>query len=327
MIDLLPLLENATKKMRESMTQWFAGYPPGMPWTIVSDYCIGDKEKNNDVFSFVVIANHDKTENIIKYISAAVPRDLKKVQSAPLGLIQYLTCPQPITFSVSFVIDQESSLLRDYLRVEDMVDFIPDSSETIEIFRNNSHASSSVDPKYFDEALQRLRVFGKDLTRKQPNARLSRQIHLAAAFAAIMFSLVTESTGAGYIRWISDRDKLIEHNDTVVYDLAYFYFALMASNRPGLTRDAEGHIRVEIPKIMFELPDKTGKNRFDALIRLPDYLAGTLADMAPDLSCSREKFCEIVDSVFVDSTTNCVVQLSSNGERITIRNASLRTEQ
>lgn len=219
MVDLLPVLITATKTVQQLMKQWFAAYPAGMPWTIVSDYCVGDDGKKNDVFSFVVIANHDKTENISKYISAVAPRDIKKVRQVPLGLMQYLTCPQPVTFSVSFVIDQDSALLRDYLRIEHMASFIPDACELVETFRQNSPASTSLDPAYFDEVLQRLRTFERDLARKGLNAKLSRQIHLASGFAATMFYLVTNATGAGYLRWISDRDKLIEHNDTVVYDL------------------------------------------------------------------------------------------------------------
>ena len=52
MIDLLPVLITATKTVQQLMIQWFAGYPEGMPWTIVSDYCVGDDGKKNDVFSF-----------------------------------------------------------------------------------------------------------------------------------------------------------------------------------------------------------------------------------------------------------------------------------
>src|SRR3569623_432243 len=99
MVDLLPVLMGATKTVQQQMSQWFGGYSAGMPWTIVSDYCIGDDGKKNDVFSFVVIANHDKTENISKYISAVAPRDIKEVRQIPLGLMQYLTCRHPVTFS------------------------------------------------------------------------------------------------------------------------------------------------------------------------------------------------------------------------------------
>lgn len=311
----------ATKTVQQLMTQWFAGYPVGMPWTIVSDYCVGDDGKNNDVFSFVVIANHDTTSNISKYIAAVAPRDIKNVRQVPPGLMQYLTCPQPVSFSVSFAIPRESALLRDYLRVEHMANFIPDACDLINAIRKNSHPSTSLDPVYFDDVLRRLRLFEKDLARKQSNAKLSRQIHLASGFAAVMFYLVNQSTRAGHLRWISDRDKLIEHNGTVVYDLAYLYFFLMSSADPDLLSDVNGTMTLDLPKILFELPDKSGPHRFDALIRLPDYLAGTLADIGSDMSYSKDKFGEMLHRVFVNSSNNCIVQVMSSGEMITARYA------
>lgn len=325
MVDLLPVFIDATKTVQQLMKQWFADYSAGMPWTIVSDYCIGDDGKKNDVFSFVVIANHDKTENISEYISRVSPRDIKKIRHVPLGLMHYLTCPQPVTFSVSFVIDRDSALLRDYLRVEHMSSFIPDACEFVESLRKNSPASASVDPAYFDDVLKRLSIFEKDLARKQLNAKLSRQIHLAAGFAATMFYLVTHATEAGYLRWISDRDKLIEHNDTVVYDLAYLYFILMSSSQDSLEPNAHGNLILDLPRTYCELPNRTGEHRFDALIRLPDYLAGTLADIGTDMSYSRAKFGEMLHGVFVNSPNNWVVQLSSNGEKVTARSVQYRS--
>lgn len=325
MVDLLPVFIDATKTVQQLMKQWFAAYSAGLPWTIVSDYCIGDKGKKNDVFSFVVIANHDKIENISEYISAMAPRDIKKIRHVPLGLMQYLTCTQPVTFSVSFVIDRDSALLRDYLRVEHMSSFIPDACEFVESLRKNSPSSASVDPAYFDDVLERLTTFEKDLARKQLNAKLSRQIHLASGFAATMFYLVTHATEAGYLRWISDRDKLIEHNDTVVYDLAYLYFILMLSSQGSLEPSAQENLILDVPKTYAELPDRTGKHRFDALIRLPDYLAGTLADIGPDMSYTKEKFGEMLHGVFVNSPNNWVTQLTSNGEKVTVRSMQYRS--
>jgi len=120
MIDLLPVLVQATVTTRFQLKQWFDRYPAGMSWSVVSDYCIGDVNKGNDVFSFVVVAPHDKAETICEYIACVAPRDIKNTSKVPLGLIQYLTCEVPVTFSVSFVMRREAALLRDYLSVEAM---------------------------------------------------------------------------------------------------------------------------------------------------------------------------------------------------------------
>lgn len=118
---------------------------------------------------------------------------------------------------------------------------------------------------------------------------------------------------------------MIDHNDTVVYDLAYLYFILLSSSQQGLEPNAHGLLMLDVPKIFFELPEKTGRHRFDALIRLPDYLAGTLADIGPDMSFSKDKFGEMLQGVLLDSLTNCVVQLTSTGERISARYIQYRS--
>ena len=120
MIDLLPILVQATATTRLQLKQWFSRYPAGMPWSVVSDYCIGDVHKGNDVFSFVIVAPHDTTENICEYIAGAAPKDLKNTNKVPLGLVQYLACEVPVTFSVSFVMRRDAALLRNYLSVEAM---------------------------------------------------------------------------------------------------------------------------------------------------------------------------------------------------------------
>lgn len=322
MVDLLPVLLDATRTARHRMAEWFAAYPAGMPWTIVSDYCVNDRSKRADVFSFVVIANHDTTANICEYIRAVAPSDLKKTNHVPIGLVQYLTCQVPVTFSVSFVIDREAALLRNYLRLEHMASFIPDVREFVEMLRKHA----PVDPTYFDDVLPRFDAYGKDLARKQVSENLARQIHLASAFAATIFHSVSTATQAAHLRWISDRDALLERHDGVVYDLAFLYSILMAARETSATPDAEGRLLLQNPTIQFELPEKTGKHRFDELIRLPDYLAGTLADVdTTTMSWSKEKFGQVLKSVYVDAPNNWVVQLGSTSDGVVARSAQFRT--
>lgn len=322
MLDLLPVFVDATKTLQREMTDWFKSYPRGQLWTVVSDYCIGDENKQSDVFSFVVIANHDTAENIGEYLAGAAPKDIKNTKQVPLGLVQYLTCPHPITFSISFVLDRESALLRDYLRVEDMVNFIPDIRSFIESLQQNS----PVDSSYFDQVLKRFDAFEKDFERKQFNAKLARQIHLASAFVATTFYIVNQATGAGYLRWISDRDALVERYDTLVYDLAYLYFILLSSTSQDLISEMNGKVFLKIPNIRFEIPEKTGKHRFDELVRLPDYLAGTLADLdITDMSFTRDKFAVVMTNVFVDSFNNWIVRVFSDGEKIIARSIKYQT--
>ena len=60
-------------------------------------------------------------------------------------------------------------------------------------------------------------------------------------------------------------------------------------------------------------------------MRLPDYLAGTLADLDSDtMIVSKEKFDAVLHNIFMNSKNNWLVQLLSTGERITARSALFR---
>ncbi len=323
MIDLLPVLAQATATTRLQMKQWFARYPAGMPWSVVSDYCIGDVNKGNDVFSFVVVAPHDKAENICEYIAGAAPKDLKNTSKVPLGLVQYLTCEVPVTFSVSFAMKREAALLRDYLSVEAMGALVAGAISFMDGRLSLYQDARDID--FHQDAIKRLKAFERDLGHKGVNAKLARQIHLVAAMVATLCNMLNQAVGARAIRWISDRDALFERHDSVVSDLAYVYYLIQAVEFATPEQREAQNLGASLATLGFEIPERTGKHRFDELVRLPDYLAGTLADLDSEtMAVSKEKFDVVLNSVFVNSKNNWLVQLLSIGERITARSALFR---
>lgn len=58
MLDLFTPLETSFRTVAADMAGWFAAFPADVPWTVVSDYCIGESGKKNDVISFEIIATN-----------------------------------------------------------------------------------------------------------------------------------------------------------------------------------------------------------------------------------------------------------------------------
>jgi hypothetical protein len=74
------------------------------------------------------------------------------------------------------------------------------------------------------------------------------------------------------------------------------------------------------PKFIFELAEETGAHRFDELIRLPDCLAGTLADMnLVTREFTHPKFNELFDGIFVGAMNNAIIQVLGKGNELTTR--------
>ncbi len=108
-------------------------------------------------------------------------------------------------------------------------------------------------------------------------------------------------------------------------DLAYVYYLTQANEFATHEQRRAQNLGASLSALALRFSEKAGKHRFDDLIRLPDYLAGTLADLnAETMAVSKEKFNAILNSVFVNAKNNWLVQLLSNGERITARSVLFR---
>ncbi len=113
MFELIKLLETVYRTISADLEAWFKQFPEGLAWNVFSDYCIGDPNKANDVFAFAIVLNHDTQANIEEYIAAVALSDIKGSRSISEGLISYLR--SPVTFSISYLVQRKSKLLRDYM--------------------------------------------------------------------------------------------------------------------------------------------------------------------------------------------------------------------
>ena len=228
-----------------------------------------------------------------------------------------------MTFSISFVLKRQEALLRAHLKVENMLDFVPGAIAYLEHRLEKYPAERTVE--VHEETVTRFKAFGRELASKNLNAKLARQMHLAAATSATVFNNLNLAKQPKAIRWISDRDALIARHDAVVYDLTYVYYMLQAEMHALGELEAGRTVPTTLADLGFEIPEQTGKHRYDELVRLPDYLAGTLADLNNEtMALSRDKFDVVLNSVFVNSKTNWVVQLLSGEGRVTARSALFR---
>ncbi|MGX5799652.1 hypothetical protein ACWGS9_00195 [Bradyrhizobium sp. Arg314] len=305
MYDILRLLDASYRTIAADMEKWFRPYPAGAAWYVISDYCIGDPNKANDAFSFVIVLNHDTQANIAEYIAAVAPSDIKGSRSASPGLISYLR--SPVAFSVSYIVERQSKLLHDYITDDNIIASLPDLRELIGLFTRGSPETVP----YYQSVDKRLAAFERDMRRPNRNSGLARQIHLCATFAAMLFKHLDAQKAPGFIRWISDRDAMLDRHDHLTFDLAYIYFQLL--------RSMAGDVP-DRPRLEFGLPLMDGVKEYSELIRLPDYLAGTLADLTlPALEFTHDKFRPVFANVFVNSPNNAVIEVLGSKEKVTTR--------
>ena len=165
--------------------------------------------------------------------------------------------------------------------------------------------------------LKRLKSFERDFDKKSPNLKLSRQIYLVSILAGLIFFYLTILKRPSYIQWVSDRDAIIERHDGVAFDLAYLTYVLEYSN--VLVKGGEKILFIpEKPHFIFPTPEKSGKNHFDELIRIPDYLAGTLADLdVTKKRFTKDKYNDIFEFSLVNSPNHAIIQITGSSNKLT----------
>lgn len=315
MYQLLQLLNDSYRTIAKDMDAWFRDIPPGAAWNVYSDYAIGNREKANDTLSFVINLQHDTDAAICEYIAAVAPSDIKSTRTASEGLIQYLNCP--VCFSITHVVDRESKLLRHYISDENMSDFIPDMRNLIAMWA----ANAPVNAEYYKRVDAGLTEFAKDMKKKNFSSGLARQVHITAALAAGVFAHLDLIKSPKHIRWISDRDAIFDRYNQLAFDLGYVYFQLLRT-----THDKP--FDPNLPNFIFALPGMDGVHDYNEQIRLPDYLAGTIADLSLEkIEFTHDKFHPIFAGAFINSKNNAIIEIKGDTERLTTRRLTYQSDE
>jgi hypothetical protein len=161
--------------------------------------------------------------------------------------------------------------------------------------------------------------------RQKGNQKLARKVFLLAAYAVAVFEQLDLAVEPKAVSWTSDRDAMLDRHDGVVFDIASLMFWVLKSGR--LERDGENQaLIIERPHFTHVEPERTGANYMDPLIRMADYVAGTVADMSTEcFDFSHPKFREVAQACFVESRNHVVVTIAHSGERLSVRRVGFVT--
>jgi hypothetical protein len=312
MIDIILALKKVLdKSAKDDLAAWLTILPKNAYWHVVSDYVFEDPNKNN-VASFVLLLHHGELDEIRGYINNIAPVDIKNIRKASEGMIKYLN--SPVAFSFSFVLQGESGFLKSFATSVDMISQLKEFGDMLDAFETSSPQPS----EYFAQARQRVRKFSQEL-RQKGNQKLARKVFLLAAYAATVFEYLDAAADPSKVAWASDRDAMLDRHEGVVLDIATLIFWVMKSSRLQRVPDVPT-LMIERPHFMHVQPETTGTNYMDPLIRMADYVAGTVADMSMErFAFSHQKFEDVARGCFVGSRNHVIVTLAHVGDGFTVR--------
>jgi hypothetical protein len=129
---------------------------------------------------------------------------------------------------------------------------------------------------------------------------------------------------ATLVSWISDRDKMIDKYDSLIFDLAYVFFTLNYLQIMIFPNNEKQ--KLFVPDLKFVNPDKGSDSYLDELIRIPDYLVGLLANLDVKKIYSKDdKYKDMLNYCIRESDNHAIIQIimENNGESIYTRRVKI----
>lgn len=142
-------------------------------------------------------------------------------------------------------------------------------------------------------------------------------------YSLILYYLHIENM-ATLVSWISDRDKMIDKYDSLIFDLAYVFFTLNYLQIMIFPNNEKQ--KLFVPDLKFVNPDKGSDSYLDELIRIPDYLVGLLANLDVKKIYSKDdKYKDMLNYCIRESDNHAIIQIimENNGESIYTRRVKI----
>lgn len=279
-------------------------------WYLISDYCIDDTNKLNDVFSFSLLLNHDDILNIKEFLKTSAPKDLKNAKDISDSFLSYVNCP--IVYHFSFIIPKKDKLIKSFYTKERM---LAELNYLSQILENDKKFNSKEIVNFYTDVQKRIKQIQNEALRSTFNENLLRKILLTGIFGGAIVYMLKLNSSPSKVMWISDRDAIIDKFDGFAFDWMF----LMYSRLPE-----EKHLSNHNFDFIFNPPQPTGHNFFDELIRIPDYVAGTLASIDLEDKTQLERMLEKHKLFVAGSITNSInqatIKININGVGLSVYN-------
>lgn len=228
----------------KSLDKYLKKYKKIKKWLICSDYCIGDKEKKNNVSSFVIIPLLIDIPSLGKEI--VLLKDFKKIgKIIPEEYIKYLKEMDYFVFNFVY----SDTFLRVFefdknMEIEKILDHIT---------RNKTN-------------IKKLKMIKENMSRKNFPIKLYKTIAFNAIFICYLKFFLVKKTDIRKLYLLSDEDKMIDFLEEFIFYQIRGYDSKLY---PNFLKDnkIENYI----------IKNKDNKTQLDPFIRIPDYFCGVIA--------------------------------------------------
>lgn len=311
MIDLLINIDKCFSNSSLDNLRVFLNKNPKSEWYFISDYCF-DPFKQSDVLTFTLINKSLNLTSLIDYIKEIAPKDIKNTRLISGEFLNFINSED--SFHISIILNKEDDFLKSIIREEVMLSYLRFLENELP---NIDYPETEIEN--VEKFIKRIKSFLTEFSKKSFNLRLARKILFTSSILGLLTHyLFLYNRPLGWT-WISDRDSIISKYDGFAFDNSFhsFFFSTMVlaklKNLDLYSTDFIEHNRLKIP-LIFHID--TGIESLDELIRIPDYLSGTLADYDFNKNkFTKPKFSDVFSNTITNSKNHIILQITVDEER------------
>ena len=266
--------ETMNKESKIRFCNYLKKYKDIKKWSICSDYCLDDKNKNSNVYTFALFPVTKDISELKEEVVQNIKSEIKKSGNfIPESTLNYLNNNDFFIFNFVFPKDFLKNYFSKNFNKESEISSI---EEQIKIIKNNWKND------YKDVIVNSLNNLIKKMKERNFNLSLYKKILLNSFLAAYLCTFLQRQKNIETYSWLSDRDNMTTYGSGII-------------NALYLWRKEEIKKIIKIKFSPIEegitiLESKT-KPFYDELIRVPDYFCGTLASLIK-FSKNKDKYIE-----------------------------------
>ncbi len=262
-------------------------------WWIASDYCLDDKQKANDVIAISIMPYINTPDSICNYIQKHISCDIKHSKIIPHEAIDFLR-NNDFIFNIAFIIDKKKHVFSspDHTRLENIRACL---AKTIQELKSQ--------PDYIEE-LRNFKKFEQKAKSSNFNVKLFENTYLISYLIAYISNILVLSAGATKLCWFSDRDAIIDMKPNITP-------LLYTLNVYGLLNKNKYPFNC-LNEFLLAMAKESNDNLwFDEIVRIPDYVAGTLASWNIKINrVDKAKHKKMLEGVFSDNFRIAIINIS-----------------
>lgn len=291
--------ETFNKSARNQFVKFLKKYKDVPKWFMCSDYCIGDKNKANDVISFVLFPYIYDFNEWNEMITKLQKTDLKHCRHISESFCRYVK--EGNFFSFNFILEKNNILYKweDKASLDNLLKSYVELTEQWQI-------TTPSNAENYKRINKKLKTLQNDSKQKSFNySMFGRVIYICFLAGYLRYLLLKEKDDIEMFSWLSDRDAITDWKNEVYIEFYHIISHCICENKlvQGKEKTVKDVYLEDVQNNMF----------YDGFNRIADFICGALADFNyKNGSVTGEKQCTLLEDVISDNDFLIILDINDH---------------